>query len=224
MCLQPEQNFSIHLREGAQKVTVGEDVYMAPYLVNLLDPYMCRELQSRGVDCSSLAHSRKMDPIYIWQPFYAKTSGGEHLQALPKQTVLAANLFTPLIEEQMLIVNKEASGNEFVVWSKIIFDLRKNKKYLDAIKMKIASSLKKRLFLSDVEVGESFIGAEQGISPFPIYDASEVQLYKKWYDRGVFHGGFEVCNNMGLNEQLRVQKNILKGLTEESERDRQIYA
>jgi hypothetical protein len=218
-----DESLAIHLREGGQFVSVRGNTYKAPYLVSLLDPYMCRELEASGVSCSEFAHTRNIDPIYVWQPFSVKTKEVQHLVSIPKQMALVSSINKPWIDSEFMIVSREAVPTEFVVWSKIIFDLRKNKKYIQDVRDRVTQTFQEAFRVQNTVVEDSFISAGVGVSPFPVYDYQQVQLYKKWYDRGLFHAGFEVYESMNLDEQVRVQKNILKHLVEENQRDRQIH-
>lgn len=217
------QPLSIGLREGGQIVNYAGQTYKAPYLINLLDPYLCRELEHKGVSCSELAHTRKIDPLYIWRPWRATSSVAQHLSHMPKQTLLVSGSDKPWIEDNFIVVNKEASSQEFVVWAKLIFDLQRTEKYVSNVRNTVSARLASQLKLADLQLTDHFVTLENGIAPYPVYDLDDIQLYKKWYDRGVFHGGFEVCESFSLDEQVRVQTLIVNGLIEESERDRQIH-
>lgn len=216
--------FSILLREGGQFIEHNGETVKAPYIINMLDPYMCRELESKNVTCRELAHTRDIEPLYIWQPWHLTSAATQHLSHMPKQTVVLTSVEKPWIEENFLVVNKEASSQEFVVWSKIIFELHRNKKYISDVQARVETTLAQQLKLKDAKIEEHFVGTETGLSPYPVYDFKESQMFKKWYDRGVFHCGFEVCDSFNLDEQIRVQKLVVNGLVEESQRDRQIHA
>lgn len=224
-CIRPDgvQPLTIQLRAGGQFVVYAGHTYKAPYLINLLDPYLCRELEIKGVACSELAHTRKIDPLYIWRPWRVSAVATQHLSHMPKQTLLVGESEKPWIEDNFIVVNKEASSQEFVAWAKVIFDLHKTKKYLEDVRDQIGARLSAHLKLIDLQMSDHFVTLENGISPYPVYDRDDIQMYKKWYDRGVFHGGFEVCDSFGLDEQVRVQTLIMNGLVEENERDRQIH-
>ncbi len=221
--VHPGEPFSVQLRAGGQFVEYAGETYKAPYLINLLDPYLCRELESKGVSCSELAHTRKIDPLYIWYPWKVTSSAAQHLSHMPKQTLLVPESTKPWIEDNFVVINKEASSQEFLLWTKIVFDLQKTKKYLDDVRARVSQRLVEQLKLKDLTISEHFVSPENGMSPFPVYDLDEIQLYKKWYDRGVYHGGFEVCDSFTLDEQIRVQTLIVNGLLEENQRDRQIH-
>lgn len=214
---------SIQLRAGGQFVEYAGESYKAPYMINLLDPYMCRELENKGVSCSELAHTRKIDPLYIWYPWRVTCTNAQHLSHMPKQTLLVAEAAKPWFEDNFIVINKEASSNEFVAWTKVIFDLQKTKKYLSDISSRTLAQLEAQLKMEGAQIHHHFAGTEHGLSPYPVYDLDEILLYKKWYDRGVYHGGFEVCDAFTLDEQIRVQTLIVNGLLEENERDRQIH-
>lgn len=224
VAVNTEDSFSILLREGGQFIEhKGESVH-APYLINLLDPYMCRELEKQNVKCNEFAHSRDIDPLYIWQPFRLTTAVAQHLSHMPKQTVLLTQVEKPWVEDNFLVINKEATSGEYVVWSKIIFELRQNSKYISDLQTRIQSILAQQLKLTDAALSEHFVTLTQGLSPYPVYDYNESLMFKKWYDRGVFYCGFDVCDSFNLDEQIRIQKLVVNGLVEESQRDRQIHA
>lgn len=214
---------AIHLRAGGQFIEYKNETYKAPYLITLLDPYMCAELAAKNVSCVELANTRKIEPLYLWYPLRLRSLAAQHLSHMPKQTLVVSEADKPWLEENFIIVNKEASSDEFTVWLKVIFDLHKNEKYISELKARVQNTLAQQLKLQDAKIENHFVTPNEGLSPYPVYDQQEIQLYKKWYDRGVFHCGFEVCDSFNLDEQVRVQKLVVKGLIEENERDRQIH-
>jgi hypothetical protein len=222
--VQATDSVSILLREGGQFVDHNGESFQATYLINFLEPYMCRELEKQNVVCAEFAHVRDIKPLYIWQSFQLSTAVAQHLSHMPKQTVLLSQVERPWIEENFLVINKEAASGEYMVWSKIIFELRNNSKYISDLKSRLEATLARELKLTEAAIRDHFVSLTQGLSPYPVYDRNESLMFKKWYDRGVFYCGFEVCDSFNLDEQIRIQKLVVNGLVEESQRDRQIHA
>lgn len=221
--VQKGESLEIYIREGGQRVCTQGHEYKAAYLINMLDPYMVRSLSQQGVRCEELAATRDIVPLYIWTPWRIKSEGVEHLSQLPKQSLVVARTDKPWIEENFLILNREAAVNEFVVWVPLIFDLRTNEKYMNDVQERMKNILQQQLKLKSLDIEPHFVSLESGLSPYPVYDQQEVQMYKKWYDRGIFYCGFEVCESFLLSEQIRMQQTCVNGLLQEIERDRQIH-
>lgn len=219
----PGEPLELRVREGGQIIKHKDSVYKAPYLINLLDPYMIQELKAKSVECEELVAARPLLPLYVWQPFLIKSSETEHLSQLPKQTVIVPRTDKPWIEDHFLVVNREASSQEFVVWCKAIFDLKNNSQYTANLRLRVKSQIDTTFHLKLSTIQDLFVSHDQGLSPYPVYDQQDIQLYKKWYDRGVFYCGFEVCDSFSLDEQIRVQQLCINGLLQEIERDRQIH-
>lgn len=222
--VEKEIPLTIRIRDGGQFINYKNEVYKSPYLINLLDPYLCSELQKKGVDCNELVQARSIDPLYLWYPFKVVAQQTEHISHMPKQTVVVSAIDKPWLEQNFIILNKEAMSGDFMAWMPIVFDMKNNANYILDVKQGLLAVLGQELKLTDITIKDHFVSLRQGVSPYPIYDHSEIQLFKKWYDRGVFNCGFEVCDSFELDEQVRVQRCVVNGLLQERERDRKIHS
>lgn len=197
--LHGDRSGVMHIQQLAWMLTSEESYFVNPKVAQFLFP------------------EGELEPEWCWVRYRLKMSACQERDSLPLHMVVTEQIFGPWTHQNMLVLQRTASEDQFDAWIRIPNVQRFNKEYLRIRGEKIMAILRKRLNLSLPEI-QSFpqefyyTYSQLGPSSFPVFAEGQESRRSRVEFKNLSLDGPEVWKNYSWEDQFENQGLIRESL------------
>ena len=160
-----------------------------------------------------------LEPEWCWVRYRVRMSACLERDALPIHVVIVENEDFSWTHENLLILQKTFSSDQFDLWMKVPSSQRFQKQYLVDLSKKFLQILQGRMPSVMIEVLDypqeyNYTFEELGASRFPVFSEKQKQKFYKRDFRNTHFDGPEFWQNLGWNGQMLhqdlIEDNLMK--------------